>query len=361
MAHVLIDGNRRMLPRIRALLRGWGVTLGTLPEEARARGCATLAECDAVLFLCDELDDPSRRGATHLKPVDPAAVCLEHDEACAPLLVIGTGPLAAIMARHAERAIAEPGPDGSWLREALDDCLRRPLARALSAPEMDPDEQLHFLGHELRSPLTAIKTALEVMEGELWQDEAAGRTEEALSRQRMLQIALRNVRRMHSAVDWSQNLLKFETSRRRDERCAVHLAGLCEGLGQLAGQPVAMLGDDRRLECDADLLLHLGGQALHAMRCDEHLPPLGLSLELDTTAGTCLRLRLRHGGGFSAEGISREELRVHLQRFADFLNPCETVRRVGGEIAVVEHEGVLELAVAIGAVCCGEPVLRVVG
>lgn len=361
MAHVLIDGNTGSLPEIRTLLRSWGVTLGALPDAARARGCATVAECDVVLFLCDETDDPARPGAAYLKSVAADLSSIGADEECAPLLVVGTGPVARIMGRHAVKVIPEVGPDGSWLREALDDCLRRPLARALSTPEMDTDEQLHFLGHELRSPLTAIKTALEVMEGELWQDEASGRTEEALSRQRMLQIALRNVRRMHSAVEWSQDLLKFESARQRDERRAIRVAGLCEGLGQLAGLPVSRIGEDRQVECDADLLLHLCGQAVQAMRCDDQLPKLHLSLELDTRSGSCLRLRLRQDARAVPEGVSCEELRVHLQRFADFLNPCETVRRVGGDISVHELDGALELVVMISAVCCGEPVLRVVG
>ena len=60
--------------------------------------------------------------------------------------------------------IPDPGPGGSRLRAALQSCQER--SRILRGDPMsrhDQDQFRNFLGHELRSPLTAIKTALAVL------------------------------------------------------------------------------------------------------------------------------------------------------------------------------------------------------
>lgn len=81
----------------------------------------------------------------------------------------------------------------------------RRVAAAQAGSDPAADNDVQQVGHELRSPLTVIKTALEVMEGDLrtWHAEPA----DVESQLRMLEIALRNVRRLHRAVEWSQMLL----------------------------------------------------------------------------------------------------------------------------------------------------------
>lgn len=95
------------------------------------------------------------------------------------------------------------------LRARIESAWCEARARRLAAtPEgSDPaaDSDVQQVGHELRSPLTVIKTALEVMEGDLRTWHAAPADVE--SQLRMLEIALRNVRRLHRAVEWSQMLL----------------------------------------------------------------------------------------------------------------------------------------------------------
>lgn len=83
--------------------------------------------------------------------------------------------------------------------------LEMRLGAAPDVAEPATRHDVQQVGHELRSPLTAIKMALEVMEGDLrtWHAEP-GDLEAQL---RMLEIALRNVRRLHRAVEWSQMLL----------------------------------------------------------------------------------------------------------------------------------------------------------
>ncbi|MBM4130983.1 hypothetical protein FJ250_08135 [bacterium] len=79
------------------------------------------------------------------------------------------------------------------------------LSARLAATEPAVLGDVQQVGHELRSPLTAIKTALEVMDGDLrtWSADPA----DLEAQSRMLEIALRNVRRLHRAVEWSQMLL----------------------------------------------------------------------------------------------------------------------------------------------------------
>ncbi len=361
MPHVLIHGDTRYLTEVRGWLRTWGLTLGVLPEDAQLRGQVSRSECDAVLYLCDESGEPSDSQPCDPAPVDTGTGCGAADDSPAPLLVVGTGPRAEVLGREALRTIPEPGPQGQWLRVALEECLAQPLNALSSAFEFGQDEQLHFLGHELRSPLTAIKTALEVIEGELWQDQQSGRVPVAESRLRMLEIALRNVRRMHRAVEWSQDLLQFESGRRSDESRTANLSGLCEGLRQLTGLPTEMRGDDHRIECDTDLLLHLGEQAAQAALVDDPETRADLSLEIEHEGLPRLILRLGRVVDRS-ESSAVEELRVHLQRFADFLNPCTTLRRAGVEVRV-EAPGVgrLELVCAMDVIPHGEPALSSVG
>lgn len=60
-----------------------------------------------------------------------------------------------------------------------------------------------FLGHELRSPLTALLTALEALAGD------RGENGGEAGPDRMLEIALRNARRLQDAVDWHQQVLEL--------------------------------------------------------------------------------------------------------------------------------------------------------
>lgn len=67
------------------------------------------------------------------------------------------------------------------------------------------DAYLEQVGHELRSPLTAIRTALGTLADDLADpDDVEGAT-------RMLEIALRNTRRLEEAVD--RHLRELESRR----------------------------------------------------------------------------------------------------------------------------------------------------
>lgn len=93
------------------------------------------------------------------------------------------------------------------------------------------DEYLHFLGHELRSPLTAVKTALEVLQDELSAaaqpaDDASDGSRASADRLRMVELALRNVHRLDRTMDWSQDLLALAHGAPQARRCRVALEEL---------------------------------------------------------------------------------------------------------------------------------------
>ena len=382
MAHALIDGKSPMLAEVHDLLLQWGLTVGHLPEEATARGRASRNECDVVVFLADDSQEDSGFTGGHLKSV-PASDDRFPDagEIPAPLLVIGQGRLADAMSRNAYRFIPEVGPDGCHLKRALENCLEiRSPGGSSAVDRSDRDQQLHFLGHELRSPLTAIKTALEVVQGDL--GGVSGQcspTKEPASDQaglRMLEIALRNVRRMHHAVEWSQSLLSFEESRPSLVKRKISLGGLVAELGQVTGSIVQMRGRDLTMNCDADLLLSVVEQAIEAVRFGN--PDRELTLHLDAeTAGPhrVLIEILSPGSSWNPEETEQEstpcrepndsdsrEAILHLQRFADFLNPSGSLLRANGEVRVCsgQDKGV-GLAVSIEYEPATSSLLTVVG
>ena len=336
MAHVLIDGESRILADVHEVLRRWGHTVGRLSADARARGRASEAECDAVLFLCDQDPDGTEILGSHLKAVAPVEVQNPGaEEPMAPLLVIGQGHLAETMGRQAHQLIPEIGPGGSHLKKALDICLEgEPRIGSAGRDRCDRDQQLHFLGHELRSPLTAIKTALEVVQGDLWG--LIGEPEMEIpagdhSLLRMLEIALRNVRRMNHTVEWSQDLLKFEDDRSRTGVRSASLENLGRELSRSLGSEVRIQGRDQTLECEVDLVIHLAGLAVQAVRFGDGNLDLTVTLDTETVGLKRLRLEILRT---DASGSDCGETGRHLQRFADFLNPSGILRRAGGEVRV---------------------------
>ncbi len=115
LAHILIDGESQLTAEVHEYLRQWGYTVGRMPVGARARGRASLAECDLVVFLCHENPDGSEVQDCHLKSVrSTESEYLGAQEPDAPLLVIGQGRLAETMGRYARQIIGEIGPRRSY-------------------------------------------------------------------------------------------------------------------------------------------------------------------------------------------------------------------------------------------------------
>jgi His Kinase A (phospho-acceptor) domain len=126
-------------------------------------------------------------------------------QAVAPVILLGvSGSL--FLDREAWQALPEANPGVNALRQALQVCLKQVgLMRHMSQTNVEREDFLSFLGHEMRSPLTSAKTALEVLQGDL--GGLGEPAEERDPRLKMLEIALRSVRRMHDTVEWSQDLM----------------------------------------------------------------------------------------------------------------------------------------------------------
>jgi His Kinase A (phospho-acceptor) domain len=354
LAHVLIDGESPILADVHDALRRWGMTVGRLSADSRGRGRASQSECDVVLFICAEGQDAIEGSGCHLKSLSSAETeSIRDQDGPAPLVVIGRGELAQAMGRQARQLIPEIGPGGSLLKQALDCCLENPSpGGSVFEDRADRDQQLHFLGHELRSPLTAIKTALEVVQGQMWGMTEPGSADEACpggeSGLRMLEIALRNVRRMHHTVEWSQNLLQFEDVRTEAEPRYLSFDDLCRELNTLSGSETRFQGADKAVESEMGLILLLAGEAIQAVRYGDPEADLAVSIDTESVGANRLRLEIRRSAqewraaaaDQDSDGVrSREvpdfpELYRHLQRFADFLNPSAALGRTGGEFRI---------------------------
>jgi len=79
-----------------------------------------------------------------------------------------------------------------------------PTTATAPAPDAAPTSHAYreFVGHELRSPLTAIHTALAALAEDL------GAGEGMRDAVRMLEIALRNTRRLEDTVNWHLQVLE---------------------------------------------------------------------------------------------------------------------------------------------------------
>ncbi len=191
MAHVLFIGEIQQYPALRSLLWQWGVTVGRLPADGRSGVRATVEDCDAVLQM-NQGPGPSE---IDFSAMPDGAEAEGAAAAAAPLLAIGC---------ESEKSwliIPDVGPGGSRLKVALQSCLER--ARELrgdSGSRHDANQFRDFVGHELRTPLTAVKTALTALGDE--QIPGPGSV-------RMLQLAMRNLKRLADTVEWSQELVSL--------------------------------------------------------------------------------------------------------------------------------------------------------
>jgi signal transduction histidine kinase len=185
MAHVLLFGDEAQCAPIRVQLVQWGLTVASPASSGSVPDSIGVDECDVVLVVVDAA--AGRPGPDAVSDGGRGAV------PAAPRLYLSGEAVAADRSREMWSSVQEA------CRLARE--RRSPFGPAIAAA----GEDVHQVGHELRSPLTAIKTALEVMQEDLrtWNDEPA----EIEDQLKMLQIALRNVRRLHRAVEWSQMLL----------------------------------------------------------------------------------------------------------------------------------------------------------
>ncbi len=276
MSHVLLGGDEQKLNAVRCLLTRWGVTAGRL---AFVDNCPTVQDCDAVIIEGNA--DRYRDACLGILPDGPGGAA----GPAAPLIFINSESLNIASLPAAWLVLDRVDEDGANLRAALNSAVasarswRGSSQAAGGAADADgQDAYLHFLGHELRSPLTAIKTSLEVLEGELGGlDHNGPRSESGL---KMVGIALRNVRRLHKTVEWSQDLLAAGNALAACAPREVALAELAvrlQGLGEVRLDEAAA---ERDLQTDPELLTSAVTQMARAVGMAHPDSPLSVRLGL---------------------------------------------------------------------------------
>jgi signal transduction histidine kinase len=286
LAHVLFDGDIRRHPALRSLFWQWGVTVGRLPASVGVGDQATVEDCDAVVHLCSGADPTGFVSGAMPDGAEAEGVAAAE---AAPLLVIGAGPVAAVP----WITIPDPGPEGTRLKAALQSCQERTrMLRGDSHSRHDLDQFRNFLGHELRSPLTAIKTALTVLETE-------GSDEPGSAR--MLRIALRNLIRLTETVEWSQELMSLAEAPPTAELGPVSLASLAEAIPDHLDVHLDEKHESCEVLTDPRLLGILAGQMerVLANACPGSRPVFVLAL--DPGSGDCrLSAMVSRTGGMEA-------------------------------------------------------------
>jgi len=192
MVRILLTGNSPDIPRISSLLSRWGMMVQDHTGQLLSSANMTHEKCDLVLMACS---------AESGQPVCPQMDALQGD--AAPILLLGDVPENCACRAHCSRCI----PENHWKDEALSDALDGCLASTETWHNTAGDLQgfcdyLQFLNHEMRSPLTAAHNALQILAHEL----------DAVDdpRYRFVRIALRNMRRLCTTMDWNENYLETQ-------------------------------------------------------------------------------------------------------------------------------------------------------
>ena len=286
MSHVLLGGDEQQVTELRFLLLKWGVTVGQLPF---ADDVPTVLDCDAVVLRgkFDEYRDaclgavPDGSGGA----AGPAA----------PLIFINSDgvPLAELPPQWL--VLGDQDQHGAELRLALRSSLNQArdlrgeaAGLGVDSQHQESDSYLHFLGHELRSPLTAIKTSLEVLEGELGgldRNDSPHRAE-----LKMVDIALRNVRRLHQTVEWSQDLLAAGTCAESLEVQDITVQDLADQLQDVGAASVATDAGGLEVQTDACLVKSLVTQMTRAVSMACPNSPVAIQLGIDPEADHLLQL-----------------------------------------------------------------------
>jgi hypothetical protein len=300
------------------------VTVGQLPF---ADDVPTVLDCDAVILQgnCPEykaaclgaVPDGSRGAA------GPAA----------PLIFINREgvPAAALPSQwHVFVSISDLGHE---LRGALEFSFAR--ARELRTGSTAGDvaqksaqsaSYRHFLSHELRSPLTVIKTSLEVLEGALG---GLDEPEDGLAAElKVLEIALRNVRRLHQTVEWSQDLAASDDFAGTTELQATVAGDLADRLQAVGDVSVGPAVGECALQTDPEILARLATQMVRTVSMAYPVGPIAIRLDVAPHDDQLLQVVV------AAEGQNNTQVsrvcNTHLVASAEESGPAAELDRLSG-------------------------------
>ncbi len=325
MTHVLLDRELDSGQDIRRRLGRWGMTIGEYDSRHPDFKWPTILECDLVIMGAGSVSEEPSTGP----------------ESLAPVILLGVSePL--LLARDAWQALPDLKPATRHLRLAVQTCLEQSaLLRHGPVAGQDREDFLSFIGHEMRSPLTAAKTALEVLRGDL------GQLANQDSHLKMLEIALRNVRRLHNTVEWSQELMASSPGEQKIQLQDHDAGQLQETLGYTKTcrwEPEAL---QRRVHTDPDSLSMLMDQVVRAL----HYAIPGCETELNVRCsseknGLSLTLSPAHGSvqdgaprvsrlGLAFSDPQKESPAADLERLVRFVVSGVLVSRLGVGLEVV--------------------------
>lgn len=282
MAHILFDGDIGRHPDLRSLFWQWGVTVGRLPSSAGDGSRVSVEECDAVVS-----PDPASGTVHQVFSAMPDGAEKEGVAvpAAAPLLVIGPNMAADL----AWVVIPHPGPGGALLKAALQSCQERAgVLRGNSGDRHDRRQFREFLGHELRSPMTAIRTALTILESEKIQSPGPAR---------MLGLAQRNLSRLAQTVEWSQELMSLAEATPAPCLETVAVGDLVRAFPDHMDLKLEGMSNSGEVYSDPVLVAILAGQMKRVLShaCPEGVPEFRLGCDPDSV-GYCLSATIQDKG-----------------------------------------------------------------
>ncbi len=288
-----------------------------------------ILDCDLVLAAAEAATCP----APH--PGDPMA----------PVILLGvSGPV--LLSRNAWQGLPQDEPDDGLLRAAIQHALEQSAILHQEADaEGDKEEFLAYLSHELRSPLTAAKTSLEVLSAELAElDTGDDRSRE---RRHLLAILERNLGRLQRSVEWNQEMLVSSLGADKLHMGDMEVPELAAMLAQRFTMQMDPAARNGTIHTDPVALVQLLRQLGRALAADR---PRAVQVLLMTPAGGPrggLRLTLAAGpentavpdtrrvelvSARHAGGSRRRELAVLVQH----VSSASLAARLGVELAVEE-------------------------
>jgi hypothetical protein len=198
----------------------------------------------------------------------------------APVLLVGKRPPACECQLDAWTHLESPGPGGKFLQQAIDACLGcAPEASSGQDERQGYHQYAHFLNHELRTPITATSTALEILAQEL-----ARHGDERL--RGFAHIGLRNVQRLMRTITWSEGYLDSRNRILKPDWRLWHVEELVQRVthdscaqGELA---VEFVDDaaEHQVVSDVNLFGTVVSQVLHALRYSVLGSPLNLQIQV---------------------------------------------------------------------------------
>ncbi len=269
MVRVLLNGKSKLTDRIQTYLRQWRMSVQRLPGVPLDFILHSRCTCDMIILTCAD------RGEERFCP---GASVISQD--MAPILLVGERPRRCNCQLNSWSYLPEIGPDGISLRRAIDACL----AGVRESPgEQDDRHGYHqyaqFMNHELRTPITATSTALEILAQELAR----------LGDERLLgfaNIGLRNVQRLMQTITWSEGFLASRSQILQPNWCEWRVAELMQRITSeaCARGELAVAYADGSADCmvvsDANLFGTVVMQVFHALRYSAHGLPLHLLVQL---------------------------------------------------------------------------------